>query len=115
MSCPFRHGTAHSRHRAISSVHKRSGLLYEKVRDYHGKPDPDTLVIVGTTQQLNPSFDARIIARALEQDYERYAAEYNCIWRDDLSSYISADLLDAAVDPGALVRPPVCAEGLHPE
>jgi hypothetical protein len=43
----------------ISSVHKRSGLLYEKVREYHGKPDPDTLVIVGTTLQLNLSHPAR--------------------------------------------------------
>jgi hypothetical protein len=73
----------------ISSVHKRSGLLYEKVREFHGKDDPDTLVIVGTTLQLNPSFDERIIARSLEQDPERYGAEYLCKWRDDLSSFIA--------------------------
>lgn len=95
----------------ISSVHKRTGLLYSRVRDYYGKPDPDKLVIVGPTLAQNPSFDARIIERALEQDYARYSAEYLCQWRDDLSSYISADLLDAAVDPGAVVRLPVaCAD-----
>jgi len=91
----------------ISSVHKRAGLLHEKVREFYGKNDSDTLVIVGTTLQLNPSYDAKIIERALEKNYEKYAAEYNCVWRDDLSAYISQDLLDAALDPGAIVRPPV--------
>jgi hypothetical protein len=34
-------------------------------------------------------------------------AEYLSEWRDDLSSFISRDLLEAAVDIGVLVRPPV--------
>ena len=91
----------------ISSVHKRAGLLYQRVRDFHGKDDPDTLAIVGSTLQLNPSFDARIIERDLARDPERFGAEYLCRWRDDLSTWLGRDLLDAAVDPGVIVRPPV--------
>ncbi len=90
----------------ISSVHKRAGLLYQKVRDYYGKNDAHTLVIVGETLKLNPTFDEGIIARALQQDLQRYSAEYLCKWRDDISSYIGMDLLDAAVDSGTVVRPP---------
>jgi hypothetical protein len=91
----------------ISSVHKRSGLLHEKVRDFYGKDSDDTLVVCGGTRDFNPAFDESVIARALEQDYPRFAAEYLSIWRDDLSSYISDDLLQAAIDPGAQVRRPV--------
>ena len=90
----------------ISTVHKRSGLLYQRYRTFFGKNNDDTLVTVGTTQQFNPTFDAAIIQRQIEDDPQRYGAEYNCQWRDDLASYISRDLLEAAVDRGILVRPP---------
>jgi hypothetical protein len=55
---------------------------------------------------FNPSFDAKIIERALKDDPERFSAEYLCQWRDDLSSRIGRDLLDASVDPNVIVRPP---------
>jgi hypothetical protein len=55
----------------ISSVHKRSGLLYSKVRNFHGKNDPSTLVVMGSTLVFNPSFDKQIIDKALEEDPER--------------------------------------------
>jgi hypothetical protein len=66
---------------------------------------------MGTTLTFNPEFDAAIIEKALEQDPERYGAEYLCTWRDDLSTFIIRDLLDAAVDKGVIVRPP--AEGIR--
>lgn len=90
----------------ISTVHKRSGLLHQRVKDNFGKPSDDVLVVLGTTQQFNPLFDAKIIARQIEEDPQRYNAEYNSIWRDDLASFISRELLDAAVDRGVVVRPP---------
>jgi hypothetical protein len=90
----------------ISTVHKRSGLLHQRVKDNFGKASDDTLVVLGTTQQFNPLFDAKIIARQIEEDPQRYSAEYNSIWRDDLASFISRELLDAAVDRGVVVRPP---------
>lgn len=95
----------------ISSVHKRSGLAYQRWRDGFGKDDPDTLVIVGTTTQLNPTFDEKVIAKDLARDPQLYGAEYLCHWRDDLSTFISRDLLDAAVDRGVLVR--AAAAGTH--
>jgi len=36
----------------------------------------------------------------------RRSAEYLCRWRDDLSTWLSRELLDASVDTGVLVRPP---------
>jgi hypothetical protein len=91
----------------ISSAHRRSGLLYQKWKDAYGKNDPDILVVRGSTLQFNPLFDAKVIDRQIAQDPALYRAEYLSEWRDDLSSFISRDLLEAAVDIGVLVRPPV--------
>jgi hypothetical protein len=71
----------------ISTAHKRSGLLYQRWKDAYGRNDPDVLVVKGSTQL--------------------YRAEYLSEWRDDLSTFISRDLLEAAVDRDVLVRPPI--------
>jgi hypothetical protein len=91
----------------ISTAHKRSGLLYQKWRDAYGRNDPDILVVKGTTLQFNPTFDAKIIERQIASDPALYRAEYLSEWRDDLSSFISRDLLEAAVDRGVIVRAPI--------
>jgi hypothetical protein len=90
----------------ISSAHKRSGLLYQKWKDHYGRNDEDVLVVKGTTLQFNPLFDAKIIARQLAADPQLYGAEYNSEWRDDLATFISRQLLEAAVDTDVIVRPP---------
>lgn len=91
----------------ISSVYRRSGVLFDYWHDYHGKPDDDILVIKGTTRQLNPSFDQKKIDREIVKDAPRANAEYNSIWRDDLITFISRDLLEAAIESGVNVRPPM--------
>jgi hypothetical protein len=90
----------------ISTAHKRSGLLYQKWKDHYGRDDDDVLVVRGTTLQFNPTFDAKTIERQIASDPPLYRAEYLSEWRDDLSSFISRELLDAAVDRGVTVRPP---------
>jgi hypothetical protein len=90
----------------ISTAHKRSGLLYQKWKDHYGKNDDDVLVVRGTTLQFNPTFSAAIIQRQLASDPQLYGAEYNSVWRDDLSTFITRNLLEAAVDVGVTVRPP---------
>ena len=51
-------------------------ILYQKWKDHYGKNDDDVLVVRGTTMQFNPSFNRQIIDAALEQDPQRYGAEY---------------------------------------
>jgi hypothetical protein len=89
----------------ISSPHKKSGLLYNKWRDYFGKPDDKVLVIQAPTSVLNPTIDAEIIADALEKDLAEASADYLAQWRDDLSSFIQRELIENAVDRGVTVRP----------
>jgi hypothetical protein len=90
----------------ISSAHKRSGLLCQKWKEHFGRDSDDILVIRGSTLRFNPTFNAKIIERQLAADRPLYAAEYLSEWRDDLATFISRQLLEAATDPGVIVRPP---------
>jgi hypothetical protein len=90
----------------ISSVNKRSGLLYDRVSQCYGRDDPDTLVVVGSSLTFNPTLDAAVIERELRRDPERANAEYNCVWRSDLSQFLDRELVEASIDFGVVVRPP---------
>jgi hypothetical protein len=90
----------------ISSAYRRAGLLFDRWKDYYGRDDPDVLVVRGSTLAFNPTFDRKTIDKAIQRDPARYGAEYNSEWRDDLSSFISRELLEAAVEIGVTVRPP---------
>jgi hypothetical protein len=84
----------------ISSVYNRSGYLYEIHRKYFGVDDPDTLVWVSETMAMNPLFDKRKIDRALKEDYTHAMAEYFCHHRDDVTSYLPSEAVEACVIPG---------------
>ena len=90
----------------ISTAHKRSGLLYQRWKDYFGRDDDDVLVIMGATRDFNPTFDAKLIDKALATDPQLYGAEYLSEWRSDLATFLGRELIDAAVDVGVTVRPP---------
>jgi hypothetical protein len=87
----------------ISSPYRRAGLLYEKWRDHYGCDSSDILVIRAPSTVLNPTLDRRIIDEALERDPVTARAE----WRDDISTFLSRDLIESAIDRGVTVRPPV--------
>ena len=95
----------------ISSAHKRSGLLYQKYKEHFGKDDADTLVVRGTTRQFNPTFDQSEIDKALASDPALYGAEYLSEWRDDISSFIPRELVEASIGRGVRVRAP--QRGVH--
>ena len=59
----------------ISSVHKRSGVLYRRFQQYFGQDKDNVLVVKGGTIQFNPSFDADIITSSLAEEPERFSAE----------------------------------------
>jgi hypothetical protein len=89
----------------ISSAHRRSGLLYQRWSKYFGQDKDNVLVVRGSTLQFNSSFDAETIERSLAEDREKYGAEY--LWRDDLSAFLSRELLESLVDRHIIAPPPV--------
>jgi hypothetical protein len=90
----------------ISSPWRRSGLLYDKWARHFGKDDPDILVVHGPTRAFNELVEPRIIDDAFARDPGVARAEWYAEWRDDLATFIGRELLEAAVDPGVVVRPP---------
>jgi hypothetical protein len=90
----------------ISSVHRRSGLLYDKFAQHFGKDDDDVLVVLGTSMQFNPTLDEAEIDRQLALDPEKAGAEYLSRWRDDLSTFLDRQLVEAAIEKGIVNRPP---------
>lgn len=91
----------------ISSAHRRSGLLYARWEKFYGVDNPDTLVVHAKTRQLNPTISQAIIDAAMADDPQSAAAEYESVWRDDLAGYITRPEIEATVDRGVTVRPPV--------
>lgn len=85
----------------VSSVYRRAGLAYSMWQESFGRDDPHRLVVLGSTTDFNPSFDAKIIERDLAKDRARFAAEYLSEWRDDIGSFLAWALIEqaAVLDP----------------
>jgi hypothetical protein len=92
---------------AISSPHRRAGLLYQKWRESYGKNDDDVLVIRAPSQVLNPTLPDRVVNGAMAQDPALAKAEYMAEWRDDLATWLDRELIERSVDFGVAVRPPI--------
>ena len=48
----------------ISTPYRKAGLLYRKWQESYGKPDPDILVVRGTSRQFNPTLSQRTVDAA---------------------------------------------------
>jgi hypothetical protein len=58
------------------------------------------LVWKADTLTMNPALDPAIIEEAYEDDAESASAEYGGEFRDDISDFVSRDLVDAVTVPG---------------
>jgi hypothetical protein len=65
------------------------------------------LVIRAPSIALNPTLDQKIVDQALEEDPAAANAEWLAQFRDDVTGWASRELIEAAVDRGVTVRPPV--------
>jgi hypothetical protein len=90
----------------ISSAHKKSGLLYSKFQQCYGKNDSKVLVVRATSMQLNPTLPADEIEAEIAADPDLKRAEYLCEWRSDISSFVSPEMVDAAIVKGRHVISP---------
>ncbi len=72
----------------ISTVYRRSGLLFEKYKKYFGQNDPDILVVHAGTRQFNPTIADTFIQQQLERDPEAASAEWLSQWRSDLADFV---------------------------
>jgi len=84
----------------ISSPYARRGLLYDKWRKHYGKNHDDVLVVQGATADFNPTIDADIINRAIEDDPESAKAEYGGQFRDDVEQFLTREVVESLTRPG---------------
>ena len=89
-----------------STTYRKRGLMFDRYKEYYGKDDADELVWLAPSAKMNESLPAADIERELAADPVKNAAEYMSVWRDDISSFIPADALEAATDTGVIQRPP---------
>jgi hypothetical protein len=85
---------------AASSPYARRGELYQAHRRYHGQDGAPVLVWQAETRTMNPTVPQAFIDEELERDGARAAAEYLAQFRSDIESFISREVVDAAVTPG---------------
>jgi hypothetical protein len=81
-----------------SSAYAKRGALWSAYRKHFG-PDgsPAILVAHGTSRDFNPTLPQAEIDRALEEDRARNTAEYLSIWRSDIESFISLEVVEGCV------------------
>ncbi len=92
---------------AISSPYKKGGILYSKFKGDYGKDSDNVLFIRSATRTLNPLIDQSVIDAALAEDPAAASAEWMGLFRDDVGNWLSAEVIEAAVDQGIIVRPPM--------
>jgi hypothetical protein len=90
-----------------SSVHRKRGYAYRKYKQAFGNADSDDLVWFAPSATMNPKLPISVVDRALAEDGPRARAEYQNIWRDDLSDFVPLDVIEAATDIGVYERAPL--------
>jgi hypothetical protein len=93
---------------AISSPYARRGELYNTwKRDFGENGDPAILVAKAASRTMNPLLSEKVVTRAYARDAAVALAEYGGEFRTDVETFISADVVDAAVVPGRFELPRV--------
>jgi hypothetical protein len=90
----------------ISSVYRKSGVLFDRWEKFYGRNDPNTLVVQGSTLAFNATIASSVVDDAMADDAAVAGAEYESRWREDLAGYLTRDQIKAVVDKGITVRPP---------
>jgi hypothetical protein len=89
-----------------SSPYARRGALWTAFRKFFGKDNP-VLVWKADTRTMNPTVPESVIEEAYENDPASAAAEYGAEFRTDVETFISREVVDAAVVQGRHELPPM--------
>jgi hypothetical protein len=80
-----------------SSPYARRGALWDAYRRHFSRASSPVLVWKAATRTMNPSVPQSVIDAAIEADASSAAAEYMAEFRTDVESFISREVVDAAV------------------
>jgi hypothetical protein len=88
-----------------SSPYARRGVLWSAFRRFYGQDGP-ILVWRAPTRVMNPAVSQAIVDEAIELDPASARSEYGAEFRTDIETFLPRELIEVAVDPGVVVRPP---------
>lgn len=89
-----------------SSPHARRGALWDAYKKHWGRNDAP-LVWRAATRETNPTIPQSVVDRALERDQASASAEYMAEFRSDIEAFVSLEVVEACVTPGAFEGAPV--------
>lgn len=90
-----------------SSVHRKRGYMHRRWKELHGNDDSEDICWLSPSATMNPALPPKVVEKALAADPQRARAEFLSIWRDDVSDFIPADILEASTDFGVRERAPL--------
>jgi hypothetical protein len=83
----------------ISTPYARSGALWGVFKSFYGKPG-SPLVWKAPSLTMNPTLRPESISQAIAEDPEGARAEWLADFRQDISSFIPAELVESIIIPG---------------
>lgn len=83
----------------FSTPYSRRGVLWEAVREYHGR-ESDRLVWQAATREMNPMVPQRVIDDAMRDDPVAASAEWLGQFRNDVDAFLRSEWLDCAALEG---------------
>jgi hypothetical protein len=90
-----------------SSVHRRKGLMYRRWQLLHGADDAEDICWLAPSRVMNPALPQKVVDKAKLKDLERANAEFESVWRSDISDFVPVDIIAAATDYGVRERAPM--------
>ncbi len=95
----------------ISTPRGRKGALYAAYRDHFGQNVDPVLVWQADTRTMNATVEEQIVRQAYADDAAVAASEWGAdgtvLFRSDLESLVSSEVVERCTIPGRLVLPPV--------
>jgi hypothetical protein len=82
----------------ISTPYRKTGLLYQKHRDYYGVSNDDVLAIQGPSTAFNPNLTPDDITQAVADDPEGASSEWEATFRTEIATFLDEPTIEAAID-----------------
>ncbi len=96
----------------ISTPYSRAGVLFDMWKNYYGQAG-GPLIWKAPTRVMNPTIDKKLIDRAIKDDPQAAAAEWEAEWRADIEAFLSQELIEAVTIPGRFELPRVAGVSYH--
>jgi hypothetical protein len=106
--------TTHGQLITIGSPYRKAGFGYSMYQRHFGEKGDATIIVAnGSTRQFNPTISQKVIDRAIERDPAAAQSEWLGLFRDDISSFLPRDVVEACVIPNRFEIPPISGVRYH--